>query len=136
MNFQLREPADNLQARRYALHIGSYSADHRRDMPGWDGMDGGGWTERMQFNVFKFQEAETVRFEVTEQFDSHRMMVNGSQTGWQHRLAFFAYDRPRPGTEYIWVAFRTDPDRCLFLKGKPSDTLEGWERKLEFWVPK
>lgn len=99
-------------------------------------MDIDGWTERMQFNVFKFQEPGTIRMEVTEQFNTHRMMVNGTQGGWSHRLAFFAYNRPRPGTEYVWVAFREDPDRCLFLKGKPSDTLEGWERTLEFWVPK
>lgn len=90
----------------------------------------------MQFNVFKYHEAGTIRIQVTEHPDYHRIMVDGAGPGWKHMLTFHAYEQPRPGTEYVWVAFKAGPDRCVFLKGKPGDTLEGWERKLEFWVPK
>lgn len=90
----------------------------------------------MNFQVFRYEEPETIRIDVTEQFDSHRIMVNRNHQAWKPRLTFYAYGQPRPGTQYIWVAFRADPDRCIFLKGKPEDRLEGWERRLEFWVPK
>lgn len=90
--------------------------------------------------MFRYEEGGTVRFDVTEQYDKQRVMVNSGgnwvSEGWSHKLTFYAYDEPRPRTQYIWVAFRSDPARCIFLKGKQSDTLQGWERRLEFWVPK
>lgn len=98
-------------------------------------MDRDGWAERTSFEVYKFEEPGTIRVDVVEQHDTHRVMVNRNQHGWNPRLVFYAYPQPRPGTEYVWVAFRADPDRCLFLKGAKGDCLEGWERVLEFWVP-
>lgn len=128
-------PTDNKKAKTFTLHIGSYSTDHRRDMPAWVGMDKDGWIERTEFNVFRYEEPGTIRIDVTEQHDSHRMMVNTNKPEWKHRLTFYAYGKPRPGTRYVWVAFRADPDRCIFLKGTQADCLAGWERVLEFWVP-
>lgn len=131
--------ADQCKANTFTLHIGSSSVDHRRDMPDWKRMDQDGWTERLAFQVFKFEEPGTIRIEVKESVSSNRIMVNlgqWSREGWKTRLRFYAYGEARPGTKMIWVAHREDPDRCIFLLGKRSDKLEGWERRLEFWVPK
>lgn len=98
-------------------------------------MDRDGWTERTSFQVFKFEEPGTVRVDVVEQLHTHRAMVNRKKQGWTHRLAFYAYPVPREGTEYVWVAFQAEPDRCLFVKGTKGERLEGWEKRLEFWVP-
>lgn len=114
--------------------------DHRRDMADWEPVDKGGWVERLDFQVFKYEEPGTIRIDVTEKHESsHRVMVNAdrwSGEGWKHRLTFYAYGQARPGTRMVWVAYRADPDRCIFLKGGRDDRLEGWERRLEFWVPK
>lgn len=103
-------------------------------------MDRDGFTERLMFNVFKFMEPGLIKIYVLESSSApRRVMVrqeSGALTGWKARLEFFAYSSPRPGTDLIWVAYRGDPDRCIFLKGGREDILEGWERKLEFWVPK
>lgn len=103
-------------------------------MPGWVGMNRDGWTERTSFQVFKYQEPGTMRVDVIEQHDSHRVLVNRSQERWTHRLTFYVFPKHRIGTEYVWVAYRADPERCLFLKGG-EEGLEGWEKVLEFWAP-
>lgn len=98
------------------------------------------WIERLEFSVFKFHEPGLIKICVVESIKPpRRLMVSqesGIPDGWKHRMDFYAYARPRPGTYLIWVAYRGDPDRCLFMKGQSTDVLEGWERKLEFWVPK
>lgn len=109
-------------------------------MPDWGQMNKYGWTERLDFEVFKYQEPGTIKINVLEcLLGVHRAMAtldSISLEGWKKRLEFYAYDRERPGTQMIWVAYRGDPDRCIFLKGGQADKLEGWERKFEFWVPK
>lgn len=108
-------------------------------MADWACMDTSGWTERLDFQVFKYEEPGTIRIDVAEEHSSQRVMVNAdrwSEEGWKNRLTFYAFGQARPGTKMIWVAYRADPDRCIFLKGGRDDKLEGWERRLEFWVPK
>lgn len=102
-------------------------------------MNKAGWTERLDFKVFKYKEPGTIQISVVECSSPHRMMANlnnPSTEGWKKRLEFYAYSQERPGTQMIWAAYRGDPDRCLFLKGGPADTLDGWERRFDFWVPK
>lgn len=103
-------------------------------------MNRDGFTERLVLNVFQFQEHGLVKIHVVESSSPpRRVMISrepGVSSGWKTRLEFFAYSCPRPGTNMVWVAYRSDPDRCIFLKGDREDKLEGWERKLEFWVPK
>lgn len=102
-------------------------------------MDRDGWTERLAFKAFQFEEPGTIKIEVIESSQSyHRVIVvrkPWSSDGWKKRLEFYAYDQARPGTQMIWIAYRADPERCIFLKGDQGDRLEGWERKFEFWVP-
>ncbi|KAL0638665.1 hypothetical protein Q9L58_002243 [Maublancomyces gigas] len=124
----------------FPLHVGSYSADYRRDKCTWENMDKDGWTERLVFNVFKYQEPGTFKVAVTiNTTGSRRVMVNRepwNTPGWDDFLEFYAYERQRPGTHMVWIAYRSDPERCIFLKGSPTDVLPGWERRLEFWAPK
>lgn len=131
--------ANHHQARTFTLHIGSYSSDHRRDIAGWSSyVSDRWWVQRLNFEVFKFEEPGTIRIDVTDQHDPHRVMVNPagwSATGWEPLLTFYVYAQQRPGTQMIWVAFGTNPERCIFMKGGVSDKLEGWERRMEFWVP-
>lgn len=115
--------------------------DIRRDLPDWGAMNKSGWTERLDFKVFKYKEPRTILISVLESTSSpQRMMANlndHSIEGWKKRLEFYAYGKARPGTQMIWVAHRGDPERCIFLKGGLPDTsLDGWRRKFEFWVPK
>lgn len=130
------DPADEQKAKTFTLHVGSYFERYRRDMPSWGCMDTAGWTERLDFKVFKYEEPGTIRVDVAEQHNSHRMMVNTSVPGWQHRLTFHAYGQQRQGTQYIWVGYQAEPDKCIFVKGERGDSLDGWKRILEFWVPK
>lgn len=105
----------------------------------WTTIDKAGWTEQLDFKAFKDEEEGTIEIHVTEQFSTHRMMVHQGgwiSQGWNHRLTFYAYEKQRPGTQMIFVAFRGDPERCILLNGGKSNILEGWERGLEFWVPK
>lgn len=122
------------------MYVGTTYTDYRRDLSSWVGMDRDGFTERLVFNVFKFQEPGLIKIYVVESSSMpRRVMVRrepGVTEGWKTRHEFYAYGSPRPGTNMIWVAYRGDPDRCIFLKGDREDTLEGWERRLEFWVPK
>lgn len=93
----------------------------------------------LDFKVFKLQEAGTISIHVVEQHEPHRVMVNFGlplPEGWKYRLTFYAYPEKRPGTQLIWVAFRADPDRCIFMTGGIADTMGGWKRRLQFWVPK
>lgn len=103
-------------------------------------MDRDGFTERLQFNVFQFEEPGLIKIYVVESKAAPRRVLASRDPsvleGWKKRLEFYAYGTRRPGTHLIWVAYRADPDRCIFLKGGPEDTLEGWERRLDFWVPK
>lgn len=120
--------------------MGTTYKDYRRDLISWERMTRDEWIERLEFKAFKFHEPGLIRVIILETTKPPgRVMVTTEATipeGWKHRMEFFAYDRPRPGTYLIWVAYRGDPDRCLLMKGQREDVLEGWERKLEFWVPK
>lgn len=103
-------------------------------------MNRDGWTERLEFNVFKFEEPATIKIYVVESSSPpYRIMANREPwalQGWKKRLEFYAYARPRPGTQPVWVGYQDDPQRCIFVKGEQGDTMPGWERRLEFWVPK
>lgn len=103
-------------------------------------MNRDGWTERLIFNVFKYQEPGTSKVSVTKSTNgSRRIMVSREPwavSEWEPLLEFYAYDEQRPGTYPIWVAYHSDPDRCIFMKGGRADILPGWERRFEFWVPK
>lgn len=89
--------------------------------------------------MFKFDEPGLIKIHVLESVNPpKRVMVTQESSvseGWEHRMDFYAYGRPRPGAYLIWVAYRGDPDRCIFMRGLRTDVLEGWERRLEFWVP-
>lgn len=102
-------------------------------------MDKGGFREHLSLRVFMHRAPDTMRISIVESSEPPlRMMVDRGVVDlgdWKYRLHFYAYERERPGTQRIWVAYRGDPDRCMFLKGGPDDMLEGWEQKLEFWVP-
>lgn len=131
--------ANLLQAKRFSLYIGSCKPNQRRDMPDWISMDRDGWTERLDFKVFKFDEPGTIKIFVSECLWPHRVMVDRKQCcleGWKERLVFNAYGRPRPRTDLIWIGYRGDPDRCIFVKGNGAEPVEDWERRLEFWVPR
>lgn len=108
-------------------------------MPDWRPMNRDGWTERVDFKVFKFQEPNTIKIYVVQSTSgTHRVMVNRVPwplEGWTKYLEFHAYGRQRAGTQLIWIAYRGDPDRCIFVKGDHGDTMERWDRRLEFWVP-
>lgn len=106
----------------------------------WKDMNRDGWTERLVFNVFQYEEPGMFKVTVKKATTgSTRQMVNREPwhtDGWDAYLEFFAYERQRPGTHMIWIAYHSDPERCIFLKGNHTDVLPGWERRLEFWVPK
>lgn len=128
-----------VQANMFPLYIGSACSDYRRDMTEWRPMNRDGWTDRLNFNVFKFEEPSTIKIFVVESTSgSHRVMVNREPwalEGWKKRCEFNAYGRARPGTQAMWIGYKDDPDRCVFVKGGRGEAMEGWERRLEFWVP-
>lgn len=99
-----------------------------------------GFTERLEFDVFQFEEPGLIKIYVIEGTSSPRRVMAGRDPGipdgWKKRLEFYAYGSPRPGTYRVWIAYRADPDRCLFMKGDGAEAWEGWECRLEFWVPK
>lgn len=141
--------ANWVKAITFPLHVGSYLGDFRRDTADWKNMNRDGWTERLVFNVFKFEELGTfkVNVQITTATGANQILVNREphpmnrwvNLGWKNLLHFYAYSEQRPGTHAISVAYHSEPERSIFLKGDPIDrvdTLPGWERTLQFWVPK
>lgn len=127
------------QANTFTLHIGSVCTDYRRDMPDWNSMNRNEWLERLDFQVFRFEEPGTIKLYVVESTNStYRVLVNREPwalEGWKRRLEFHAYGQPRPGTQAVWVGYCGNPDRCIFVKGGRGEQISGWDRRLEFWVP-
>lgn len=105
-------------------------------------MNRDGWTERLVFKVFKFEEPGTFKVILkmaTTATGATHVLANRepcSKDGWKYLLQFYAYSEQRPGTDAIWVAYHSTPERCIFLKGDRTDIFPGWERTFEFWVPK
>lgn len=97
------------------------------------------WLERLDFQVFRFEEPGTIKLYVVESTNStYRVLVNREPwalEGWKRRLEFHAYGQPRPGTQAVWVGYCGNPDRCIFVKGGRGEQISGWDRRLEFWVP-
>lgn len=108
-------------------------------MADWEPVSSPGWQERLTFNVFRYEEPGMIKIHLYESISpTGRTMATISPStakGWTKRLEFFVYSSQRPGTDMIWIAYCGDPQRCIFVRGGPSDTLNGWERMFGFWVP-
>lgn len=125
------------------LYVGA-KVDPRRDIVSWTRLDTDGWINRLEFNVFRFEEIDTIRISILylgkddqihrawASLDKHSPHYNQFE-----QLHFYAYKSERRGTEMISVGsrncqgFTTD----LFVRGDHVDKLSGWEEKFVFWVP-
>lgn len=113
----------------------------RRDLVGWTQQNESGWTERLELNVFRFPEVDTICITVGVAKDPYRMYaclgIDNLPGGWNKLLDFYAFQQERPGTEMISVGMARDrdPARSIFVRGEHADRLEGWEEQFVFWVP-
>lgn len=112
-------------------------------MVGWSRQGGRTWTDRLDFQVFRFAEVDTIKITVGENSGGkpRRIYVVENKgalpVGWQERLHFYAFKTERPNTEMISVgrARDLDSERCIFVRGNHADKLPGWNEKFVFWVP-
>lgn len=110
-------------------------------MVGWGRQGRRGWTNRLDFKVFKFSEIGTIKITIGENSGGkpHRAYafknIGALPWGWKERLHFYAFETKRPNTEMISIGRARDPERCIFVRGDHASKLSGWEEHFVFWVP-
>ena len=153
--------------RRIRIVVGEAHGPHRmminhssKSQLEWDAgapMSCAGWTHKMEFEAFSAQQPGTIRIAIGEAHGPHRLMINHNSKpqsdwdagasmdlkGWKHKMDFWVYPTPQPGTIRIAVGEAHEPHRMMINHSyKPqsewdagaSMDFQGWKHKMDFWA--